>query len=213
MNHSQASFRQYSPPSRPRSFLDKMTKSEKTWGIIGLFFLFSGGFFLTFVIAFAIFYSVSEREKSKLRIVQILRSERQTSVYGISKILDKNEKHVDAALRQMILDEGASIRYDLVEGTVTAVGELAHSGMGAPAPVQMSQPVQTHAAPMAQPMAQPVAQPVVQQSAQPIAQSVAPMVTPMGPMDLPPVANSCMQCGEKLPKTAKYCNSCGVRQL
>ncbi len=133
-SESEPVYRQgYSKPYRfdPNSFTSKLTAKDWTWLIIALI-SFIGFIFApdTPLIAFSIIitgvviYSVSEREKTKYRILVLLKNNPETSVAFLSRQLGKKDKYVTKILQIMILDEAMPIVMNLYTKHVKVIGPL-----------------------------------------------------------------------------------------
>lgn len=130
----------YSPPTKPKtapfnfdpeSFAAKLTTKDWAWLAIALIsfigFLFepdSPFLFFAIGITVVIIYSVSEREKTKLRMLNLLNTYNHTSVDFLKGQLDKKIKYVIKVLQYMILDDAMPIRLDMDTLDVTVVGSL-----------------------------------------------------------------------------------------
>jgi len=189
---------------RSTSFFSKLTKGEIVWGVIALLAFFGslgdgGAPVFSAVVVFIIIWSVSQREQSKRRIYNLLPQYPSTTLAFLSKQLDKDEKHVIKVLKIMILDEGAPIRLDLTNNTVTKVGKF----YGEPVERQATETPSPSARQSTASESAPQSQQVEFQAFTPAASS-KPVSVPM---------TDCLQCGSHLPVSAKFCHVCGVRQF
>jgi hypothetical protein len=149
----------------------------------------------------------------------LLQRYNQTSIKFLADQLDKKEDYVIEVLRLMILDDGLPIRMDLINGSVTKIGEFPEMnlryGDDAPGPVVRDQ--STQQTPAQSPPQEPIAQePVVEQPVEETEE--APVEPDFGKVEkteqgeVRDYASYCSSCGEGLLKETKYCYSCGARQ-
>ncbi len=183
----------------PDSWFSKLTRND--WILLGLgvffFFLFVAepdGVLLFFAVMFSAiaFYLVTEREKTKQRILVLLSHYPETTVEFLALQLDKKSKDVIKTLKMMILDEAQLIRLDLITDKVTVVGEL----------VQPIQPKRV------------VSPEVTRQTIEPITTVVPESSVKQSTVQVEPIrpVSHCTGCGEPLVGEVKYCYSCGQRQ-
>jgi hypothetical protein len=183
---------------QPDSWFSKLLR--KDWILLGVatfffFFLFvieSEGFglFASIVLVAIVFYSVSEREKTKHRILVLLNHYPETTVEFLAVQLDKKKKDVISTLQIMILDDAQPIRLNLVNDTVTVVGELSVEPVVTPKEDYIATPkelVPTLATTQA-----------VQVQDEAISE--------------PHGIYHCTGCGERLLDQVKYCYTCGQKQ-
>jgi len=193
-----------------------MTKGEKIWAVIGIFLLISGlggdfPFFIPILIFLIIAYSVANRDKMKERLVRLIRANPETTIAYLANQLDTTEDKVVMILKMMILDQGYPIRLDLTHRTVTQLGEIrtdyetyGHRDWQSAGPNVSQKSVRTS------PVQSDATQPVERQEAEVKVKSEPVELHAAQPMSQP--MSSCIQCGGKLPVTAKFCHNCGVRQ-
>lgn len=220
-----------SKPMRTSSYIkgtpfEALTKND--WiGVIAAVIFFiaflaepSGPFgFIALIIAAIIFYSVTEREKNKDRIQVLLQRYNQTSIKFLADQLDKKEDYVIEVLRLMILDDGLPIRMDLINGSVTKIGEFPELnlryGSDAPGPIVQDQSKQQTPTPQAPTSQEQIVEQHVEEADEAPETPVEPdfgKVEKTKQGEVRDYASYCSSCGEGLLKETKYCYSCGARQ-
>ncbi|MHA2170913.1 MAG: hypothetical protein ACXAB7_13540 [Candidatus Kariarchaeaceae archaeon] len=182
----------------PDSWFSKLVR--KDWILLAVatfffFFLFvieSEGFglFASIVLVAIVFYSVSEREKTKHRILVLLNHYPETTVEFLAVQLDKKKKDVISTLQIMILDDAQPIRLNLVNDTVTVVGELTIE------PVVTSEKDYI----------------VTPKELVPTLATTGTVQVQDEVMSEPEAIYHCTGCGERLLDRVKYCYSCGQKQ-
>ncbi|MCE7735840.1 MAG: hypothetical protein GPJ54_13245 [Candidatus Heimdallarchaeota archaeon] len=205
----------YSSPSKPKvtpfnfdpeSFAAKLTTKDWAWLAIALIafigFLFepdSPFLFFALIIPVVIIYSVSEREKTKLRMLNLLNTYNHTSVDFLKVQLDKKIKYVIKVLQYMILDDAMPIRLDMETLDVTVVGSLT------PFLPQKEFARTTSSHQSSSNNIEQSTQGVVSNEVNPIVQVLIP--------DDSQIEMHCTACGEGLIGKPKYCYICGQKTI
>ncbi|MHA2253210.1 MAG: hypothetical protein ACXAD7_22805 [Candidatus Kariarchaeaceae archaeon] len=182
----------------PDSYFSKMTRND--WVVAGLAIIF----FLLFIVEFetvglvfavflgaVVFYNVTEREKTKQRILVLLRHYPETNIEFLSVQLDKKKKDVVKTLQIMILDDGQPIRLNLMQGSVTVVGEIDEKQYTLPSTRGQVEPVTPFPA---------------------VTKKVETREEVVVPSREPEPTTHCTGCGEPLVSEVTYCYSCGQKQ-
>ncbi|MDH5646443.1 MAG: hypothetical protein OEZ01_10565, partial [Candidatus Heimdallarchaeota archaeon] len=103
----------------------KLTKND--WILISfgtLFFILNffekdSPFFVMSLILFVVtIYFVTEREKTKEKIMNILESQGETTLQQLVSFLDKKENHLEEVIQILILDDAQPILYDFASKTL-----------------------------------------------------------------------------------------------
>ncbi|OLS25810.1 MAG: hypothetical protein HeimC2_17450 [Candidatus Heimdallarchaeota archaeon LC_2] len=199
---------EFSRPYRfePNSFASKLTAKDWTWLIIALLsfigFIFSPDspfLFFSIIITAVIIYSVSEREKTKYRILILLKTNKTTSVAFLSRQLGKKEKYVIKILQIMILDEGIPIVLNLSSNRVQAIGDLGPF-------IKDNQRVY-----------HPVTAQTDESEIPPQISEILEPVEQIDPIEAQPqnseITSHCTACGEPLIGDTKYCYICGQKTI
>ena len=228
---TQSTTRSTRPEFAKNTPLEKLTRKDWGWLIFGcLLFIgyignpFGGGpqFFFALLIFGGVFYNYTEREKTKDRMGLLLKAYPKATIAFVSEQLDKKEDHIIEVLRIMILDEGAPIRLDLVNRTITKVGPLGEPASAQPTTSQGSGPIiQPTVESDSGPISEPVSEPVSEPASEPV-QAETVVEAPVSHDDTEVVEGAqgsvrqpwayCQACGEGLKKKVKYCYVCGARQ-
>ena len=188
------------------------------WIIFSIGVLFFFGFlaepqspFLVFAILVFIgtIYMVTEREKTKHRIIVLLSRYRKVNMDFLVAQMDKKKKHIVSAIKIMMLDEGLPIRMDTNQNYVEVVGDLTSALRLYDIKPTSGEPISTVTSAPIDPISvqDPIAQPVVTTPTKTKSAST----TPAERLDNEP-SHFCSTCGELLVSSVKYCYSCGAKQ-
>lgn len=203
----------YSPATKPKatpfnfdpeSFAAKLTTKDWAWLVIALIsfigFLFDPDtpfLFFSIIITVVIIYSVSEREKTKLRMLNLLNTYNHTSVDFLKVQLDKKIKYVIKVLQYMILDDAMPIRLDMDTLDVTVVGSLT--------PYLPQREYETQSYKDSPNYPEPSNHDVVSRDESTTIQVLVP--------DESQIEMHCTVCGEGLIGKPKYCYICGQKTI
>ncbi|MHA2030147.1 MAG: hypothetical protein ACW99Q_12195 [Candidatus Kariarchaeaceae archaeon] len=187
----------------PESFAAKLTTKDWAWLMIALI-CFIGFIFdpnspllaVAIIIAAAIIYSVSEREKTKVRILNLLNNYPFTSVEFLEMQLGKKRKYVIKVLQFMILDDAMPITLDMGTLDVKVVGPL------------KPYLVQKEYVPTAARVETP--EQSTEQEIETVAETASVQIIADPPAE---ITMHCTACGEGLIGKPKYCYICGQKTI